>query len=394
MKNSKLNVAILAAAQALEMTGPPVIILLGGIIGSELAPTPALATLPISLVILGVAVFAIPAAMIMRRVGRRAGFAGGALLASGGALLAALAVARGSFLLFCLAVLLIGANGAFMQQFRFAAVESVAPIWAGRAVSIVLVGGVAAGFLGPEIARRAKDLLEWGQYTGSFTSLAVIYLAAAGLLLFLKDTRLEKNLEGQESSLREVFHRPVFQTAILAGAVAYGAMSLIMTATPVHLYQGSGYSLDETALVIQSHMIAMYLPSFFSGFLIERLGVLRIMVVGLVSIAACVFFSIAGQSLVYYWVALVLLGLGWNFLFVGATVLLTHSYEPGERFKAQAANDFTIFGVQSFASLSAGTLLYYTSWPVLNLATLPFLLAVMAAMLSARRGIWGAIKAS
>lgn len=382
------NVPILSISQALGMSGPPIIVLLGGIIASDLAPSPSWATLPISIMVTGVALSTIPAALLMKRIGRRRGFMAAAIVAGLAALLAAYAIARGSFVLFCAATLLIGANGAFVQQYRFAAAESVEARHAGRAVSFVLLGGILAGFLGPEVAKRTTDWLGAGKYAGSFVSLALLYATVAVLLSFLKDViRQESQAAREERPLREIVVQPIYLVAVLAGAVAYGVMSFIMTATPVHLHMAQGYSLAQTAWVIQSHIIAMYLPSLFTAIVLERLGVLRVMVVGVVCMLACVTLAVISGQLIHFWGALVLLGVGWNFLFVGSTVLLTRSYRPSERFKTQATNDFAIFGIQAFTSLSAGTVLFHANWEILNLINLPFLLLTLVAVLLVRRQI-------
>lgn len=382
------NVPILSLSRAFGMAGTAVVVLLGGIIGAELAPSPSLATLPMSIMIVGTAVFAIPAAMLMKRVGRRRGFMTGSVLAGLASLLAAYAVAQGSFGLFCAAVLLIGANGAFAQQYRFAATESVAPRYAGRALSFVLLGGILAGYFGPELAKRTKDWFVPGAYVGPFVSLTLVYAFVTVLLFFFQDvTTHEEETGGTERPLGEIVAQPTYLVALLAGAVSYGAMSLIMTATPVQLHTLEGYTLEQTAWVIQSHIIAMYLPYLFTGVVLARLGVTRVMVVGVAGLFACVAVAVFGVGYIHYWAALVLLGVGWNFLFVGATLLLTRSYLPAERFKAQAVNDFTIFGVQASASLSAGTVLYLASWDILNLIVLPFLILVLIGILFLRQRV-------
>jgi MFS family permease len=380
-------------SQALGTSGIAMVVLLGGIIGFELAPSPAWATLPVSIAVVGVAASTIPAALLMRRFGRRRGFIGAALWAGLAAALAAYAVARGSFGLFCAATLAIGANGAFVQQYRFAAAESVQPAHAGRAVSFVLLGGILAGFLGPEVARRTRDWLPAGLYVGSFVSLALLYGLVAVLLAFLRDVAPEEAVAaGAERPLRQIVRQPTYLVAALSAAAAYGVMSFIMTATPLHLHKGSGYSLDQTTLVIQSHIVAMFLPSLFTGVILERLGPLRVMAAGVIFLLVCVSLAVTGSALAHFWGALVLLGLGWNFLFVGSTLLLTHSYTPAERFKTQAVNDFTIFGIQAFASLSAGATLFQAGWDLLNLVTLPALVLVLAAIAwlgrERARGVW------
>ena len=382
------NIPILSASQALAGAGPTMVLLLGGIIGTTIAPAPSLATLPISLLIVGVALFSIPASMIMRKVGRKRGFMGAALVASLAALLAAYAISISDFFLFCLATLFIGSNGAFVQQYRFAASESVQSNYAARAVSVVLFGGILAGFLGPEVARLTQGLLPAGLYTGSFVALALIYALVIIIVGFMdKIIPGEAEIIGEERPLKAIVVQPTYMVAVLAGVVSYGVMSFIMTATPVQLHQLDGYSLDATAFVIQSHILAMYMPSLFTGFLLERLGLLRVMLAGVLSLVASVLISVTVHEYMGYWGALVLLGLGWNFLFVGGTVLLTRSYLPPERFKAQATNDFTVFGTQALASLSAGTVLYFANWFVLNMMVLPLLFVTFIAILLLRRQI-------
>jgi MFS family permease len=375
------NVVILSIATALGRAAAPLTLLVGGIIGAELAPSPALATASVTIGILGVAIFTIPAALVMKRVGRKAGFIGATLVAAVGALLAAYAIAAGNFALFCAAMVLLGANLAFVQQYRFAAAESVEGPQVGKAVSFVLLGGVAAGYLGPEIANRTKDWLDYGLYTGSFVALAALYLVVAVLLVFMREVAPpEESAGGAGRPLRAVIAQPTYLVAVVAGVVSYGVMSFMMTATPVSMHVMDGYTLEQTGWVIQSHAIAMYLPALVTGLVIERLGVLRVMGVGVFTLFACVLLAAIDRTLMHYWGALVLLGVGWNFLFVGGTVLLTRSYYPSERFQAQAVNDFLIFGVQAFTSLAAGAVIYYAGWEVLSLLTLPFLVMLLAAI--------------
>ena len=379
------NVLLLSICQAFGSAGTSMMVLLGGIIGAGIAPTPALATLPISIQVLGVACSTIPASLLMRRLGRRTGFIAASLVAALAALLAAYAVAVGSFALFCVSTFFTGMNGAFVQQYRFAASESVARPYASQAVSFVLVGGIFAGILGPELAKRTKDLFGVGLYTGSFISLSLLYLLTAALLLFLQKTQQHEEIQsGPERPLRQIIAQPIYLVALLSGAIGYGVMSFTMTATPIQLNRISGFSLDDTAWVIQSHVIAMFLPSLFTGYIIERLGVMKVMLAGVGILGACVALALVSTHLLHYWGALVLLGLGWNFTYVGATVLLTQSYRPSERFKAQATNEFTVFGIQAIASLSSGTIIFSAGWVVLNLISLPFLIIVLGALVFLR----------
>jgi predicted MFS family arabinose efflux permease len=357
------------------------VLLIGGIIGAELAPSPALATLPITITVVGVALFTIPAVMLMKRFGRKAGFVGSSLVTALAALLAAYALGIESFLLFCTAMVLIGSNTAFVNQYRFAAAESVEAQHVSKAVSFVLLGGVLAGYLGPEVAKRTKDWLDYGLYTGSFVALAALSVIVVVLLLFLREVApQEDGATGGKRPLKVVIAQPIYLVAVLAGVISFGVMSFMMTATPISMHKMDGYSLDQTARVIQSHVIAMFLPSLFTGFIIARLGVLRVMGVGTVILFACVAIAVVDRTLMHYWGALVLLGLGWNFLFVGATVLLTRSYRSSERFQAQAVNDFLIFGIQALASLLAGAVIYFAGWKVLSLLNLPFLLLLLVAI--------------
>jgi MFS family permease len=384
------NLSVLALSSLLATSGVSIVVLTSGIIGADLAPSLELATLPASLMIVGLALMTIPASMLMQRIGRRKGFLLSAVIAGLSALLAAYAIALGSFSLFCLAVLLIGTNSAFTQQYRFAAAESVEPHFAGRAVSFLLLSGVVAGFLGPEIARRTKDLLPVA-YTGSFVALALLYALVILILLFMREVRsIQAGAEAvsvQEARpLRQIVRQPNYVGAVLAGTVAYGVMSFIMTATPVHMHNQAGFTLGATALVIESHIIAMFLPSLFTGFLLERLGELRVMLMGIAAMLGTVLLGLVSRDLLDYWAALVLLGVGWNFLFVGATLKLTQSYRPSERFKAQGFNDFSIFSVQALLSLSAGVALFRTSWGTLNLMMLPLLALVLTAIVLTRKG--------
>jgi MFS family permease len=383
---NRRNIAILSLSQAVSGMGITMVLLLGGLVGADLAPSPAWATLPVALTVVGTALFAVPAALLMRRIGRRLGFAMAAAVAGLGALLAAYAITQGSFALFSAAALFLGANLAFVQQYRFAAVESAEPHFAGRAVSFVLMGGIAAGILGPELANVSKDWLSAAQYSGSFLTLALLQAAVALALLFYRNvTPQQAGVPEPERPLREIVTQPLYLTAVLAGAVAYGMMTFIMTATPIHLHNAHGYTLAQTSLVIQSHVVAMFLPSLFTGFLLERLGVTRVMLSGVAGLVLASILGVLGHDLPIFWGAMVLLGLGWNLLFTGSTVLLTRSYRPAERFKAQAANDLPVFGVQAIASLLAGMVLFYGNWDVLNLIGLTPLVLILALILVRRR---------
>jgi MFS family permease len=372
------NVLVLTTAQALAMAGIPIVVLLGGIIGTELAPSPMLATFPAAIMVVGLAIFTLPAAFLMNAVGRKIGFIAAAIMASLAALVAAYAVGQESFFLLCLATFFIGANGAFVQQYRFAATESVEASQTGRAVSFVLLGGIAAGFLGPEIAVRASGLIPTTLYMGSFLIMAGIYVLAAIVLLFYREQgRLVITTRDEGRPLREVAAQPAYRLAVFSAAVSYGVMTFVMTATPVYLAGAHGYSLGTTSNIIKSHIAAMYIPSLFTGFLIDRFGLPRVMMTGGALLLTSGLVGVGAATLPAYYLALILLGLGWNFLFVGATVLLTKTYTPGERFRSQALNDFLVFGVQATASLSAGVVLELASWEIINIVGISLVLLTL-----------------
>ena len=384
------NVFLLILSMSLGLSGAPVIVLLGGIIGVDLAPSPVWSTLPMAMMILGTAVFTIPAALLMHVIGRRYGFMAGSVVAAGASALGVYAINAQSFLLFCSATFLIGSNMAFVQQYRFGAAESVPPEKVSRAVSLVLLGGIAAALIGPQIANQAKGLLTYGLYSGSFAVLSVLYLLNASVFLFFREPEPVSHAdEGEHRRLRTVVRQPLYLTAVLAGMVSYGVMAFIMTATPISMHVIDKFSLDQTTWVIQSHILAMFVPSLFTGSLIARFGLSRIMSTGALLMTGCVATALFNRDFVHYWLGLVLLGIGWNFLFVGGTTLLTRTYRPGERFRAQAVNDFSVFGFQAAASLSAGTVIFAFGWEVMNAASLPVLIFVLGAIIIQRHKING-----
>ena len=369
---------LLGVAAALGLSAAPLVVLVGGIVGDALAPAAALATLPIAALVVGAALNTVPAAFWMRRVGRRWGFITGAAVGTGGALLAVHALDRASFAEFCAATLLIGASGAFVQQYRFAAAESVAPRSVGRAVSLVLLGGMAAGLIGPEIGRRARAWTAT-EHAGGFLAVAALDVVAVALLLLLRVAPEPPPAAGPKPRFRpgDLLRRPDFALALAAATIAYAVMSFIMVGTPVSMHVIDGHSIGGTTAVIQGHVLAMYAPSLFTGTLLDRLGVRRMMTLGATSLLAAVATAATSHALAAYGIALVLLGLGWNFLFVGGTVLLTRSYRAEERFRAQALNDFVVFATQAVAALAAGAALDRIGWAATNLAVVPLILLML-----------------
>lgn len=373
---------------ALGTAGAPAMVLLGGIIGSALAPHPSWATLPVAAMVVGVAVFTVPAALLMKKIGRRPGFMVASAVTGLACLGGVYAIHVGSFIQFCLVAFFVGGNLAFVQQYRFAAAESVDVAQVSKAISIVLLGGIAAAFIGPEIVKRAMDLLPFGIYSGSFATLAAVYFLNAGLLSFLTEPEVREQEDGGTGRpIGKIIRQPLYMIAVLAAMVAYGVMSFVMTAAPVSMHIVDHFSINETAMVIQSHVMAMFIPSLFTGILISRFGISKIMMAGTMLLAACVSLALVDHQLIHYWVGMVLLGVGWNFLFVGATTLLTRCYSPAERFKSQAVNDFTVFGFQAVASLTAGAVIFMAGWEVLNGVTLPFLIVLFGMVLRMRTRI-------
>jgi predicted MFS family arabinose efflux permease len=375
------DVWILAVAQALAACGTIMLVTFGGIVGTELAPFQAISTLPLSLSVLGVALTSIPAALLMQRIGRKPAFVGSAALATLTALLCAASVAARSFAGLSVSGFLLGANMAFVQQYRFAAAEFVGPDQAGKAVSTVMLGTLAAAILAPELGNRARLLGGWPEFTGSFVLLAAICALATAVLLMLgrPHAHAAAGAAGPKRALAVVARQPAFVAAVLAGVTAYAVMSFIMTATPISMHVIDGLSIDATKSVISVHLLGMYVPSLASGWLIQRLGVTRLMVAGLACMGVCVVIALAvGQHFVHYLSGLLLLGVGWNFLFVAGTTLLTTTYTPSERFRAQGLNDFVVFGTQAMASLAAGPAITRLGWKALNAASVPLLLTMVA----------------
>lgn len=369
---------VLALAQAFAMTGPPMVILLGGIIGSTLAPSASLATLPVALMIIGTASTTIPAALFMERFGRRTGFLLGAGYACAAGFLAAFAIYIGNFWLFCTATFLVGSNNAFVQQYRFAVAESVPLSKVGNSLSILMFAGVFAAYAGPETAQQLSHSFNWGEYSGSFIGMSGFMLCAFILLAFYPNATFSvSHAHKSQRTLLSIVRNPVFILAVGAAAAGYAVMSLVMTATPVSMHTQEHFSLQDTTWVIQSHIMAMYLPSLFSGFLISRFGAKNIIGAGLALLFACIAVAYVDRQLMHYWWAMVLLGVGWNFLFLGGTTLLTSTYASSERFKVQAFNDFCVFTLQAIGSLGSGYLLIQFGWHWVLALSLPWLIFLL-----------------
>lgn len=379
------NVGLLAVCQALSSTGQSMLIILSGLVGATLADNPALATLPVSTVVIGTLSATIPASLLMKRIGRRAGFLTGTAVGLTGASVAAVAIFHRDFVLFALGTFLWGINTGFAQFYRFAATDVAPPAFRGKAISLVLAGGVAAAIAGPTLVRVTADLLAPIPFLGAYVTLTVLPLLAALALAFLdipKPGTAESAAPGRP--LLAIVRQPTFIVAVLGGMVGYSVMNLVMTATPLAMV-GCGFGVADAALVIQWHVIAMFAPSFVTGVIIQRFGVLNVMLAGMVLLAACVAVALAGVDIGHFAVALIALGLGWNFAFVGASTLVTEAYRPAERAKAQATNDFLVFGSVACASLSSGAVLHLFGWDAVQVFALPFVAVAAAAILWLKR---------
>jgi MFS family permease len=381
------NIIILTACQLISATGAIIMVTLGGIIGAKLASDPTLATLPVSIMVLCVAATAIPATILMQRIGRRRGFSLASLSALVATLLAGLALYLQSFGLFIAAGATFGINMAFTQQYRYAAAESVDPQNSPRAISYVLLGAIGGALVGPELVKYGQFAMPSVQYLGTLVMLAALYIVQSLLFLTLGPLRGEGPDTGDETPrpLGQIALQPLFLAAVLGGATAYGVMTFIMTATPLSMHIHDGFELEETASVIRSHVLGMYVPSLVAGNLIQRFGVVRIMTLGGFSLAAACMIGLQGQSYMHYWYALVLLGVGWNFLYVGSTTMVTLTYTLAERFRAQAVNEFSVFGMSAAASLLAGTVIHLYGWHTLVIVPLPLLAVTIVSLFFVRR---------
>jgi len=378
------NLWLLILSQIFAFTAAPVTVFLSGIIGSQFSPIKSLATLPMALSIVGVAIFAIFAAKVMSVIGRRAGFMFASIGSSLAALMAAYSIIIESFLLFNLGCFLLGAGVAFSHQYRFAAVETVNKDMAPKAISIILLAGIGSAFIGPNLANISKEIIPEHLYAGSYIALAILTLSSTIFLLFYKDNHKPNNFVKKDTrSYFELISQPRFLQALIASAFAYAVMSFLMTATPISMHVMEKISLSKTGLVIQLHIAAMFLPSLITGNLIKKFGHSKIMYAGVVLFSITILTSLFEQNFVNYLTALVFLGFGWNFLFISGTSLLVLTYKEDEKFKAQGFNDLIVYSIQAVASLSAGIFLNLTSWKTMNLICIIFLIIIVISTLRA-----------
>ena len=378
------NLWLLILSQVFAFTAAPVTVFLSGIIGSQFSPVKSLATLPMALSIVGTAIFAIFAAKLMSIIGRRAGFIFASVGTSITSLVAAYSIVIESFILFNLACFIIGAGVAFSHQYRFAAVETVEKEMAPKAISIILLAGIGSAFIGPNLANISKAIISQHLYVGSYIALAALTLTSTIFLLFYKDSHKRNNIIKKSSrSYFELISQPRFLQALIASAFAYAVMSFLMTATPISMHIMEKISLTKTGFVIQLHIAAMFLPSLITGNLINKFGHSKIMHAGVVLFSITILTSLFEQNFINYLIALIFLGFGWNFLFISGTSLLVLSYKENEKFKAQGFNDLIVYSIQAISSLSAGVFLTLTSWKIMNVFCIIFLIIIVFSTLRA-----------
>lgn len=360
---------------ALMMAGTSLTVLIAGIIGTQFAPSPGLATLPVALAVVGLAASTLPTGRLQQLYSRRRVFIGYGILAVSAALLAMLSLVYQSFGGFCLAAALMGWSGAAGHQYRFAAMECVPAEQMPKATSALLFGGILAAVVGPEIAVRGQFLL-LTPFAGSYLLLAVIYALGIGLLSFYHDTRTGGTHQAMQGRpLLQIMRSPVVVLAVAASALGYGVMSFVMTAGPVSMHEHSGHSMQATKWVLQSHIAAMYLPSLAFPWLYSRMGYKGLLWTGVTAFLLCLLVGSLNTDFIHYWLTMVILGIGWNFLFLSGTNMLRYGYRDEERFKVQSFNDFLVFSMQAVASLSSGWFLFQWGWQGVLFASLPLVLA-------------------
>lgn len=403
-KTSQRNARVLTAAQALGGAGPPIIVSLGGLVGQQLASDPALITLPVSIFNLGLAIGTLPAAWVMKQYGRRFGYLFGAVLGIISGLMAAFGIYQQLFVMFCLGTMIAGFYASYVQSYRFAVADGAPEDIKPRLISWVMVGGLFAAIIGPQTVIWTRDIVPWAPFAGSFVAQAILAGLAIPVIWQLRAVTTSGKQLAREAkrnaaashatgtasttnqtntlptrTLREIASQPRFILAVTAGVVSYALMSFVMTAAPIAMV-GCGHTVGQAALGIQWHVLAMFAPSFFTGRLIQRFGVKTITALGLLILAASGAVGLSGLGLEHFWIALVLLGVGWNFGFIGATTMVTGCHRPEEKTRVQAMNDFLVFGSVAISSFASGKLLSVAGWEMLNWMIFPGVALVLLMM--------------
>jgi MFS family permease len=375
------NVYLISVNQALMMSGNSLQVTTAAIVGFSLAADKSLATLPLAAQFFAVMLLTIPASLIMKKFSRRVGFNLGVTLGVTGGSLAVFAIMQKDFWLFCMATFLIGSFNAFGTYYRFAAAETVDVDNQAKAISWVMVGGIFAALIGPNLANVGKDWVIGNQFAGSYAGLTALYIVSYIFIYKTQYNELKEEQLGQASrSLGVLFSQVKLKVALITGAIGYAVMTLVMTATPLSM-KHNHLNFSDTSFVIQWHVLAMFAPSFFTGNLIKRFGVKKILLCGAMFELLCIMINLSGTTFWHYWVALFMLGIGWNFLFVGASVLITETYRPEERSKIQGLNDFTVFTILTIVSLSAGALQHQFGWQMVNFAVIPMVSTIIISII-------------
>ncbi|MBT5108864.1 MAG: MFS transporter [Rhodospirillaceae bacterium] len=371
------NVILLAVCQALANSGSSLIVAVSALVGLWLAEDKSFATLPIAVQFAATMLSTLPASFLMRRIGRRAGFTVGQCFGLVGMAVCAYAIYRTSFSGFIAGCVLVGIHNAFWQYYRFAAADTASEAYRSRAISYVLAGGVIAAFVGPGLAVLSLDMFESVRYAGNYVAVMGLILAAITVLQFIDIPRDRSVVRrGDTRALLEIARQPAFVVAVMAAVIGYTVMTLVMTATPLAM-KAHGHGFNETAFVIHWHLLGMFAPSFVTGHIIARLGSLRVIAAGVFLMIICIVINLAGVEAINFRVSLVLLGVGWNFMFVGGTNLLTNTYSVAERTKVQGVNDFMVFTFVAMGTFSSGFIQHVFGWSWVNLGVLPPLLLVL-----------------
>jgi len=374
------NLILLTISQVFGFTANIITVFLSGIVGSQITSIKSLSTLPTALAVVGTAIFTILAAKIMGKIGRRLGFIFGALVSSATCLLAVFAIIQQNFILFCISHLILGLGIAFAHQYRFAAAESVEKEKAPKAISTLMLAGIVSSFLGITLANYTKNLIPDHLYVGSYLLLAAFTFMPAIFFIFYKNNekiKIDFNNKYNGRRLFEIIFQPRFLQAIFAATFAYVVMSFLMTATPLSMHVMEKMSLEKTGLVLQFHLVAMFLPSLITGHLIKKFGHSNIIYIGVLFYVVTIILSLFEQTFSNYMAALIFLGLGWNFLFISGTSLVVLTYKEEEKFRVQGINDLIVFSTMALASLSAGIMLSLTSWKTMNLICIPILVLIV-----------------
>ena len=378
------NLVILSLSQIFSFAAAPITVFLSGIIGSQISPIISLSTLPMSISVVGIAIGAVIATKIMSLIGRKAGFISASFGNSLVSILAAYSIMDQNFILFCIANFFLGVGMAFTHQYRFAAAESVDNENIPKAISIILLGGIISAFLGPGVANYSRDIISDQLYVGSYLSLSILTFVPVLFFLFYENkAKIKKDIKYSGRSYLELISQPRFLQAMIASAFGYAIMTFLMTATPLSMHVMEKMSLDKTSMVIQFHVASMFLPSLLTGNLIKKFGHSLVMYAGVFLYGVTIFISLFDQTFFNYMLALIFLGLGWNFLFISGTSLLVLCYKEEEKYKAQGLNDFLVYSVHAIGSLSAGILIVLTNWKIMNILCIPLLIIIILTIIRA-----------